>query len=164
MYVASGSKQRMIILMEEDSRLGTSPNITHGDRAPDRMSSTKLSRVSATRQTRFNGSYQYKRWEKAFLGGKYMRVTVETSFRVSLKKYIHQKSAVVIRFFTYFFLFYILYVYKKLFCNLKILLSTWSITIFIEHKMAIIWFLCSWYFIFIDIYLFCDYLLTCYEN
>lgn len=62
--------------------------------------------------------------KRLFLGGKYMRVTVETSFRVSLKKYIHQKSAVVTWFFTYFFLFYILYVYKKLFCNLKILLST----------------------------------------
>lgn len=39
----------MIILTEVDSRLGMSPNITHGDLAPDRMSSTKLRRVSAAR-------------------------------------------------------------------------------------------------------------------
>lgn len=47
MYVVSGSRQRMIMLMEEDRRLGMSPNITHGDLAPDKMSSTKLKRVSA---------------------------------------------------------------------------------------------------------------------
>lgn len=45
-YVVSGSRQRMIMLMEEDRRLGMSPNITHGDLAPDKMSSTKLKRVS----------------------------------------------------------------------------------------------------------------------
>ena len=50
MYVVSGSKQRMIMLMEEDRRLGMSPNITHGDLAPDRMSSTKLRRVSVTKR------------------------------------------------------------------------------------------------------------------
>lgn len=50
MYVVSGSRQRMIMLMEEDRRLGMSPNITHGDLAPDRMSSTKLNRVSAARE------------------------------------------------------------------------------------------------------------------
>lgn len=47
MYVVSGSRQRTIMLMEGDRRLGTSPSITHGDLAPDKMSSTKLSRVSA---------------------------------------------------------------------------------------------------------------------
>lgn len=47
MYVVSGSRQRTIMLMEEDRRLGTSPSITHGDLAPDKMSSTKLKRVSA---------------------------------------------------------------------------------------------------------------------
>lgn len=46
MYVVSGSRQRTIMLMDEDSRLGMSPSITHGDLAPDRMSSTKLRRVS----------------------------------------------------------------------------------------------------------------------
>lgn len=46
MYVVSGSRQRTIMLMDEDRRLGMSPNITHGDLAPDRMSSTKLKRVS----------------------------------------------------------------------------------------------------------------------
>lgn len=46
MYVVSGSRQRTIMLMEEDRRLGTSPSITQGDLAPDRMSSTKLRRVS----------------------------------------------------------------------------------------------------------------------
>lgn len=46
MYVVSGSRQRTIMLMDEDSRLGMSPNITHGDLAPDRMSSTKLRSVS----------------------------------------------------------------------------------------------------------------------
>lgn len=52
MYVVSGSRQRMIMLMEEDRRLGMSPNITHGDLAPDKMSSTKLKRVSvAERKT-----------------------------------------------------------------------------------------------------------------
>lgn len=50
MYVVSGSKQRMIMLMEEDRRLGMSPNITHGDLAPDRMSSTKLRRVSVSKR------------------------------------------------------------------------------------------------------------------
>lgn len=53
MYVASGSRQRMIRLMEEDSRFGMSPSITHGDLAPDRMSSTKLKRVSV--EQRMNG-------------------------------------------------------------------------------------------------------------
>lgn len=51
MYVVSGSRQRTIMLMEEDSRLGTSPNITHGDLAPDKMSSTKLKRVSVADTT-----------------------------------------------------------------------------------------------------------------
>lgn len=46
MYVVSGSRQRTIMLMEEDRRLGTSPNITQGDLAPDKISSTKLKRVS----------------------------------------------------------------------------------------------------------------------
>lgn len=46
MYVVSGSRQRTIMLMDEDSRLGMSPSITQGDLAPDRMSSTKLKRVS----------------------------------------------------------------------------------------------------------------------
>lgn len=50
MYVVSGSRQRMIMLMEEDRRLGMSPNITHGDLAPDKMSSTKLKRVSVTKR------------------------------------------------------------------------------------------------------------------
>lgn len=50
MYVVSGSRQRMIMLMEEDRRLGMSPNITHGDLAPDKMSSTKLKRVSMTKR------------------------------------------------------------------------------------------------------------------
>lgn len=49
MYVVSGSRQRTIMLMDEDRRLGMSPNITHGDLAPDRMSSTKLKRVSVWR-------------------------------------------------------------------------------------------------------------------
>lgn len=47
MYVVSGSRQRMIILTEVERRLGMSPNITHGDLAPDKISSTKLRRVSA---------------------------------------------------------------------------------------------------------------------
>lgn len=47
MYVVSGSRQRTIMLTEEDRRLGMSPNITHGDLAPDKMSSTKLRSVSA---------------------------------------------------------------------------------------------------------------------
>ena len=50
MYVVSGSRQRMIMLMEEDRRLGMSPNITHGDLAPDKMSSTKLKRVSVVKR------------------------------------------------------------------------------------------------------------------
>lgn len=52
MYVVSGSRQRMIMLIEEDRRLGISPNITHGDLAPDKMSSTKLKRVSVTERER----------------------------------------------------------------------------------------------------------------
>lgn len=52
MYVVSGSRQRMIMLIEDDRRFGMSPSITHGDLAPDRMSSTKLRRVStATTKT-----------------------------------------------------------------------------------------------------------------
>lgn len=51
MYVVSGSRQRTIMLMEEDWRLGTSPSITHGDLAPDKISSTKLKRVSAADTT-----------------------------------------------------------------------------------------------------------------
>lgn len=47
MYVVSGSRQRTIRLMDEDKRLGMSPSITQGDLAPDKMSSTKLSSVSA---------------------------------------------------------------------------------------------------------------------
>ncbi|TNN77315.1 hypothetical protein EYF80_012429 [Liparis tanakae] len=47
---AAGLKwQRMIMLMDEDRMLGMSPNITHGDLAPDRMSSTKLKREDALR-------------------------------------------------------------------------------------------------------------------
>lgn len=38
----------MIMLTEMERRFGMSPNITHGDLAPDMMSSTKLRRVSAT--------------------------------------------------------------------------------------------------------------------
>lgn len=40
----------MIILIEDDRRLGMSPSITHGDLAPDKMSSTKLRRVSTTKR------------------------------------------------------------------------------------------------------------------
>lgn len=36
------------MLTEMERRFGMSPNITHGDLAPDMMSSTKLRRVSAT--------------------------------------------------------------------------------------------------------------------
>lgn len=55
MYVVSGSRQRTIMLMEEDRRLGTSPNITQGDLAPDKMSSTKLKRVSVAHTTTAGG-------------------------------------------------------------------------------------------------------------
>lgn len=45
MYVVSGSRQRMIMETEVKGS-GMSPSITHGDLAPDKMSSTKLSMVS----------------------------------------------------------------------------------------------------------------------
>ena len=45
MYVVSGSRQRMIMAIDVKGS-GMSPSITHGDLAPDKMSSTKLSMVS----------------------------------------------------------------------------------------------------------------------
>lgn len=49
MYVVSGSRQRMINGMEERGS-GMSPSITHGDLAPDMISSTKLNMVSGKRK------------------------------------------------------------------------------------------------------------------
>lgn len=60
MYVVSGSRQRTIMLMEEDRRLGTSPNITHGDLAPDKISSTKLKRVSVADMTKVQSDWEVK--------------------------------------------------------------------------------------------------------
>jgi len=49
MYVVSGSRQRMISEIDERGS-GMSPSITHGDLAPDMMSSTKLNTVSVKRR------------------------------------------------------------------------------------------------------------------
>lgn len=60
----------MIMLMEEDRRLGTSPNITQGDLAPDKMSSTKLKRVSVAHTTTAGGQWElqnYKQMNKLLL-------------------------------------------------------------------------------------------------
>lgn len=49
MYVVSGSRQRMISEIDERGSW-MSPSITHGDLAPDMMSSTKLNIVSVKRR------------------------------------------------------------------------------------------------------------------
>lgn len=43
----------MIMLTEEVRRSGISPSITHGDLAPDRISSTKLNIVSVWEENPF---------------------------------------------------------------------------------------------------------------
>lgn len=49
MYVVSGSRHRMISEIDERGSW-MSPSITHGDLAPDMMSSTKLNIVSVKRR------------------------------------------------------------------------------------------------------------------